>query len=133
MLVLYAIRRMLNKILRYYFSYITILFLPINIKTFQDTIYCNDVFFFNGFFLWFFLIYIFSVCFLQNYSGLMTRIMKASSPRLILVFFCYFFNYYFFLISSFDIGWLRIIWVVFRPVKSTGSYRIIKIIVYQIY
>jgi hypothetical protein len=51
MLVLYAIRRMLNKILRYYFSYITILFLPINIKTFQDTIYYNDVFFFNGFFL----------------------------------------------------------------------------------
>ena len=85
MLVLYAIRRMLNKILRYYFSYITILFLPINIKTFQDTIYYND-FFFNGFFLWFFLIYIFSVCFLQNYSGLMTRIMKASSLRLILVF-----------------------------------------------
>jgi hypothetical protein len=101
MLVLYAIRRMLNKILRYYFSYITILFLPINIKTLQDTIYCNDIFF-NGFFhLIFFLIYIFLVCFLQNYSSLMTRIMKASSPTLILVFFfvifltIFFFNFIF--------------------------------------
>jgi hypothetical protein len=62
MLVLYAIRRMLNKILRYYFSYITILFLPINIKTLQDTIYCNDVFFFNGFFpLIFFNLYFFGL------------------------------------------------------------------------